>query len=78
MITTTTSQHYSSDSRTSGRMSRFFKFITLISLFLFFLFGAIIIRYLSLGLFRVNFGMLRKYIEMRQSLLAFSILMICL
>lgn len=77
MITTATSQRYSSDS-TPSRTSRFFKFITLISLFLFFLFGAIIIRYLSLGLFKVNFGMLRKYIEMRQSLLAFSILMICL
>ncbi|MDF2457169.1 MAG: hypothetical protein K0R51_3162 [Cytophagaceae bacterium] len=77
MITTTTSQRYSSDSTTS-RSSRFFKFITLISLFLFFLFGAIIIRYLSLGLFRVNFGMLRKYIEMRKSLLAFSFLLYCL
>ncbi len=77
MITTTTSQRYSSDS-TSSRPSRFFKFITLIGLFLFFLFGAIIIRYLSLGLFRVNFGMLRKYIEMRQSLLAFSFLICCL
>ncbi|MDB5258024.1 MAG: hypothetical protein JWM14_2719 [Chitinophagaceae bacterium] len=77
MITTTTSQRYSSDS-TPARSSRFFKFITLISLFLFFLFGAIIIRYLSLGLFRVNFGMLRKYIEMRQSLLAFSFLLCCL
>ncbi|HSZ71204.1 MAG TPA: hypothetical protein VK750_00920 [Cytophagaceae bacterium] len=78
MITTTTSQRFSPGSSSSARSSRFFKFITLIGLFLFFLFGAIIIRYLSLGLLRVNFGILRKYIEMRKSLLAFSLLLYCL
>jgi hypothetical protein len=78
MITTTTSQRFSSGTTSHSRSSRFFKLVTLIALFLFFLFGAIVVRYLSLGLFRVNFGMLRKYVEMRQSLLAFSVLMYCL
>ncbi|MDB5274443.1 MAG: hypothetical protein JWO58_2810 [Chitinophagaceae bacterium] len=78
MITTTTSQRFSSGSTSNSRSNRLFKLFTLVALFLFFLFGAIVVRYLSLGLFRVNFGMLRKYVEMRQSLLAFSFLLYCL
>lgn len=68
MITTTTNQRYSSDA-TSSRTAKFFKLLTLIGLFFCFLFGSIIVRYLTLGFYRVNFGMLRKFIEMRQSLL---------